>query len=85
MAGRLDASAGGRPVNVLAEGNLVIVTVPGVRVLFALRRWQAVMRPLRASFERAGLRLLVRVGWLGRFELLPNPGVLARLALPRTD
>jgi hypothetical protein len=75
----------GRPVRVVADGTQVTVTAPGVRTLFALRgHWPAVAGPLRAAFGRAGLRLLVRVGWLGKVELLPNPGLLARVVLPRT-
>lgn len=84
MAGRLDGFADGRPFNVVAEGSEVTVTVDRFRTLFVLRGgWRAAGSPLRAAFERTGLRLLVSAGWLGRFELLPRPGPLVRLTLPR--
>ena len=84
LAGRLDGFVNGRPVTMLAEGrNITLVT--GVRTLFALRRlWRSTVAPLRTALAVPNLRLLVRVGWFVTVELLPDPPLLARLALPRT-
>ncbi len=71
-------------MTVLAEGRDVTL-VSGVRTLFALRRlWRPAAAPLRTALAVANLRLLVRVGWFGTVELLPDPPLLARLTLPRT-
>lgn len=41
------------------------------------------VQPLRALLTRSDVRLLVRVGWLGGVEVLPNPSYLVRRLLPR--
>jgi len=38
---------------------------------------------LRALLTRSDVRLLVRIGWLGSVEVLPNPSCLVRRLLPR--
>ena len=83
-AGRLDGHVNGRPVSLVVENRDLILVADKIRTLFTLRRsWRATVRPLRVLLERADVRLLVRVGWLGRMEVFPNPSFLIRLFLPR--
>ena len=84
LAGRLDGSVDGRPVTLLADGRDLTLVSGSIRTLFRLRRmWGAVAGPLGTIFTQTDIRLFVRVGRLGRVELLPNPSLLFRLILPR--
>ncbi len=74
----------GRPLSVTAEGRDITLVTRGVGTLLALRGCWPVAPPLRAALAAANLRVLVRVGWFGRVELLPHPGLALRLILPRT-
>ena len=68
----------------LADGSDLTLVSESMLTLFGLRRmWGAFAGPLRAIFTTTNTRLLVRVSWLGRVELLPNPSLLFRLILPR--
>lgn len=86
MAGRLDGTAAGRPFSLLADGRDLVLVPSAIRTLLGLRMWwQGVGVPLQTLFRTAGVRLFVRVKWLGRFEVLPEPNRLLRLFLPRTS
>ena len=84
MAGRLDGFVDGRPVTLLADGGDLTLVSGSIRTLFGLRRmWRTVGGPLKTILAGLDIRLLVRVGLLGRLELLPNQSLLFRLILPR--
>jgi hypothetical protein len=82
LAGRIDGSVCGRPFSLTAENRVVTLAVDRFGTLVSFRRsWQSAIQPLLELFRRAGLRLVVRVPWLGTLELFPNPGCLTRLLL----
>jgi len=84
MAGRIDGEVNGRPVSLTAEGQTVVFSAKSVRTLLTLRRsWRSMAHLLRALLTRSDVRLLVRIGWLGSVEVLPNPSCLVRRLLPR--
>ncbi len=87
LAGRLDGFLNGRPLSIVAEDHQITL-VPGglgsLLELFKIRRsWRFVKPPLRMFLHRANIRLLLRLGWFGQLQLLPNPNMLLRLFLPR--
>ncbi len=88
LAGRLNGFLNGRPLSLVADGDGVTLVPGGVGTLVALfrlrRSWRRVATPLRAVLARTNVRLYVRVGWLGRVPVLPDPGLLFRLTRPRT-
>jgi hypothetical protein len=75
-------------VSLVADGNDITLLPGGVRTLltlFRLRRaWRSVAVPLRPVLDRTNIRLHVRVVWFGRVQLLPDPGLIFRLILPRS-
>ncbi len=84
MAGRIDGEVDGRPLSLVAEGRTLVLSAKSMRTLLMLRRsWRSMVHPLRALLTRSDVRLLVRVGWLGSVEVLPNPSCLVRRLLPR--
>lgn len=84
VAGRIDGEVDGRPVSLTAERQTLVFSANSVRTLLTLRRsWRSMVQPLRALLTRSDVRLLVRVGWLGGVEVLPNPSYLVRRLLPR--
>jgi len=84
MAGRIDGEVDGRPVSLIAERQTLVFSAKSVRTLLTLRRsWRSMVQPLRALLTRSDVRLLVRVGWLGSAEVLPNPSYLVSRLLPR--
>ncbi len=85
MAGRIDGEVDGRPVSLTAERQTLVFSAKSVRTLLKVRRsWRSMVQPLRALLTRSDVRLLVRVGWLGSVEVLPNPSYLVRRLLPRS-
>lgn len=88
LAGRLDGFVNGRPVSLVAHDDGITLVPGGVGTLltlFRLRRsWRLVAGPLRRVLDRTNIRLYVRIGWFGRVQLLPDPGLIFRLTLPRT-
>jgi hypothetical protein len=87
LAGRLDGILNGRPLSIVAEDHQVTLLPDGFGALFELikirRSWRFVELPLGMALRRANIRLLVRLGWFGQLQLLPNPSFLLRLFLPR--
>ncbi len=83
MVGRIDGTVDGRPVSLIAERKSLVFDVSRLRTLIMIRRGlRSTFRPLLTLLVQTDLRLTVRVGWLGSFELLPNPSYLVKLTLP---
>jgi hypothetical protein len=83
VAGRLDGILDSRPLSLVAEdGNLTLNSASFSSLLKLRRSWRAIGQPLCAILEREEIRLLVRVRWLGKFEVFPRPNYLVRLFLP---
>ena len=84
LAGRLVGTVDGRPVSLIAKGHELTFSVSKVATLFALRRFWNYLSPLLGVLpEQSGIKLLVRLGWLGSLEAHPRPGLLLRMMLPR--
>ncbi len=88
LAGRLDGFVNGRPVSLVADGDTVTLVPGSLGTLLALMRlrrsWRHVAVSLRQMVARTNIRLYVRVGWLGRAQLLPDTSPFLRLVLPST-
>ena len=84
LAGRLDGTVNGRPVNIVAENNEVTLTLTDVRTLLYLRRtWAVLAYEVTRLSCGLGTKLTVRIGRLGKLEVLPRPGFLVRVLLPK--
>jgi len=83
LAGRIDGKVDGRPVSLVVEGQNLILGVGHWRSLLTLRHTRWILKLLRPFVARSDIRLLVRIGWLGSVEVLPDPAFLIRLILPR--
>lgn len=85
LVGRLQGFVDGRPVTLDANGRDVIV-VAGFRTLFTLRRslptFQRLLSPFTSRFD---IRIMLRVGWLGTVEILPDTSRLIRVFIPRVQ
>lgn len=80
LAGRNDGVVDGRPVSLVAERQDLVLTVGRWRTLQTIRRSsRSLIEPLRAFLTRSDIRLFVRIGWLGRVEVHPNPPFLVRM------
>lgn len=83
LAGQIDGVVDGRPVLLVAEGQDLVLTVVRWRTLLTLRRSsRSLIRAVSEFLSRADLRLFVRIKWLGRMEVHPNPSLLVRMLLP---
>jgi hypothetical protein len=83
LAGRIDGMVDGRPVSLVAERQDLVLTVGRWRTLLTIRRTsRSLIEPLRAFLTRSDIRLFVRIRWLGRVEVNPNPSFLVRMLLP---
>ena len=84
LAGRIDGEIDGRPVRLITEKQSMILTMGSLRTLLSIRSSsRSFIQPLRAFLKRSDIRLLFRITWLGRVEVLPNPPFLVRMLLPR--
>ena len=84
LAGRIDGVVNGRPVNLVAERQDVVLTVRHWRTLLTIRRNLPALTPsLQAFLAGSDIRLFVRIRWLGRVEVHPQPCFLVRMLLPR--
>jgi len=93
VVGRLTLEADGRPIDVRADGETVLVTLPGLRTAWRLRRSHGaaeLLATLRRMLARlAGHRpgrpivtpVRMRIGRSPALTILPRPGLLARLLL----
>lgn len=88
LAGRLDGFVNGRPVSLVTDGDTVTLVPGSTSTLLALvrlrRSWRHLAGSLRQVLARTNIRLYVRVGWLGRVQLLPDTSPFFRLFLPST-
>lgn len=83
LAGRIDGMVDGRPVSLIAARQDLVITVGRWRTLLTIRRTsRSLIEPLRAFLTRSDIRLFVRIRWLGRVEVNPNPSFLVRMLLP---
>lgn len=82
-AGRIDGTVDGWPVRLVARARTLVLEVGGWRTLLAIRRcWRSIIARLPPSLARPGIRVLVRVRWLGSVEVHPNPPAWVRMLLP---
>jgi hypothetical protein len=73
----------GRLVRLIAERKDMVLTVERWRTLLTIRRSSRLLiQSLREFITRSDIRLFVRIGWLGRVEVHPNPSFLIRMLLP---
>ena len=83
LAGRIDGVVDGRPMSLVAERQDLVLAVGRLRTLLTIERsWRSIFQPLRAFLTRYDIRLFVRIKWLGRVEVHPNPSFLVRMLLP---
>ncbi len=83
LAGRIDGIVNGRPVNLIAERQELLLTVRHWRTLLTIRRQvHSLTSALQALLTRSNIRLFVRIRWLGRVEVHPNPPILVRMLMP---
>lgn len=87
MAGRLDGFVSGRPLSLLAEENQFTIVPSHFRTLLELlkirRSCLSVILPLQTALRKAEITVYVRLGWIGKVQLLPEPSFLLRPFLPR--
>ena len=87
MVGRIDGTVDGWPVSLIAEYKTLVFDVSRLRTLITIitirRGLRSTFRRLLTLLARTDTRLMVRVGWLGSFELLPNPSYVVDLTFPR--
>ena len=84
LAGRLDCHVDGRPFSLVADKREVTLSIGKFSTLLKLRQgWQTLMQPVRALFESADIRLLLRIPWFGKVEVFPNPNCMIHIMLPR--
>lgn len=83
LVGRVDVLVDGRPASLVAQRHDLVLTVRHWRTLLTIRRCtRSMIQPLRAFLARSDIRLFVRIRWLGRVEVHPNPSFLVRMVLP---
>jgi len=83
LAGQIDGVVDGRPISLVTERQDLVLTVERWRTLLTIRRSsRSLIQPLRAFLTRSDIRLFVRIRWLGRVEVHPNPRFLVRILLP---
>lgn len=84
MVGRIDAKVDGRPVSLISENKTLVFDVSRIRTLIKTRRGlRAAFKLLRSLLAQTDMRIMVRIGRLGNFELFPNPSYMVNLTLPR--
>jgi len=66
-------------VIVVAAGDIVMIRVPTLRGLLALRRVSRHVMPVVECLEPSGLCIEVKTGFLPVIRLSPRPSPLARL------
>jgi|GEM_PF-2012756 len=83
LAGQIDAVVDGRPVSLVAEKHDLVLSIGNWRFLPTIRRGsRSLIQALRKFLMRSDIRLFVRIRWLGRVEVHPNPRLLVRMLLP---
>ncbi len=83
LAGRIDGMVDGRPVSLVGEKQDLVFTVRSWRTLLTIRRSShSLIQNVRAFLTRSDIRLFVRIRWLGRVEVHPNPSFVVQMLLP---
>ncbi len=83
LAGQIDCVVDGRPMNLVADRQNLVITVRHWRTLLTIRSCsRAIIHPLRSFLRQSNIRLLVRIRWLGRVEVYPNPPFLVGMLFP---
>jgi hypothetical protein len=83
LAGRIDGMVDGRPLNLIAERQNLVLTVESWRTLIAIgRSSKSLIQPLREFLNGTDIRLYVRLSWVGVLRVHPNPSFLVRMLLP---
>lgn len=84
MVGRLQVSVDGRPIMLLAENQKLTICCNGIFSALKLRRSGGHhFRVLQQLFKISGIHLLIKIGWLGSFELFPKPSFGIGFIVPR--
>lgn len=83
MTGRLQGTALGRPVEIAAEGQELLLRVPNLRSAWGLRKTAGSgVAPLLQSLSNFGFRLQLRIGQRLTVEVFPNPSFAVRVIAP---
>ena len=82
MTGRLQGTALGRPVEIDAEGQELLLRVPNLRSAWGLRRPLLQVMPLLQSLCDFGFHLQLRIGQRMRVEVFPHPSFALRVIAP---
>lgn len=83
LAGRIDGLVDGRPMNLVAEKQNLVLTIKSWRTLIAIgRSSSSLIQPLRQFLKETDMRLYVRISWIGVLQVHPNPSFLVRMLLP---
>jgi len=83
MAGRLSGTVCGRPVEIDASGQDVLVALSGLRAAWQLRRLLPTgVQRLVATAGKRGFTINVRVGRWGTLQLAPDPHRIIRWLMP---
>ncbi len=73
LAGRLDGFVDGRPVSLQSDHRVAIVSLGDLRTLREIRTcWASISVSMQAVLKRTDTRLLLRLPWLGTFEVSPK-------------
>ena len=79
---RAQVMVDGRPVNLVAEGQDLILTVTHWNTLRAIRRSSRTLSEgLPELMMPSGIRLFIRITWLGRVQVHPHPSFMVRMLL----
>lgn len=83
LAGQINGVVDGRTVILVAERRNLVPEVGHWRTLLTIRRCSpSIIQALRVFLRRFNIRLFVRIRWLGRVEVHPNPLFLVRMLPP---
>lgn len=84
LAGQIDAVVDGRPVSLTGERQDMVLSVGHWRTLVKIRRSsRPLIQTVREFVTRSDIRLFVRIKWLGRVQVHPNPSFWVRILIPR--
>ena len=83
MTGRLDGTLLGRPVQIEAQQNELVVSFDNMRSAWATRKSASVaMIPLLRALKRGRIALTLQIPGRRKIEILPRPGFAVRLLVP---
>jgi hypothetical protein len=82
LAGRLEGTLSGGPVEIVAEGRELLIVLPSLSSAWRVRRFVDTLLPSMRQLRRWGVLLRVQIGARWTLQVLPKPHFLIRLALP---